>query len=60
MLRSAKFANAQLVQHVLNAQIEMIAVADVVIAMIAMTVALALNTASHIASVQQLSLMENS
>jgi hypothetical protein len=55
-----KFANAQLVQHALNAQIAMIAVADVVIATIAMTVALALNTASHIASVQQLLLMVNS
>jgi hypothetical protein len=38
----------------------MIAVADVVIATIAMTVALALNTASLIASVQRLLLMESS
>jgi hypothetical protein len=60
LLRSAKFANVQLVQHALNAQIAMIAVADVVIEMIAMTVALALNTASHIASVQRLLPMENS
>ena len=55
-----KFESVLLVQHVLNAQIAMIAVEDVVIATIAMTVALALNTVSHIASVQQLSLMENS
>ncbi len=60
MLRSAKFANAQLVQHVLSVQIAMIAVADVVIATIVMTVELALNTVSHIASVQQLLLMESS
>jgi hypothetical protein len=60
LLRSAKFANAQLVQHELNAQIAMTAVADVVIETIAMTVALALNTASHIASVQRLLPMENS
>jgi hypothetical protein len=55
-----KFAIVLLVQHALSVQIAMIAVGDVVIATIAMTVALALNTASHIASAQQLLLMVNS
>ena len=60
MLRCAKFVNVLRDLLELNAQIAMTAVVDVVIATIVMTVALALNTASHIASAQLSSLMVNS